>query len=165
MRRPPEAYSFRPARAADLPMLDQWLHTPEVVRWWGEPEGQAALLEEDLANPLMAMRIVSFEERPFAYAQHYDVWSWPQAHFAGLPAGARAIDAFIGVPEMLGRGHGSDFLRLLALQLRAEGAPAVAIDPDVANLRARRAYGRAGFVGGTVVETGEGPAVLMVFDG
>jgi aminoglycoside 6'-N-acetyltransferase len=163
MRRQTEAYSFRPAVAGDLPMLGEWLRTPEVVRWWGDPDEQYALLEEDLASPLMAMRIVSFEGRPFAYAQHYDVWSWPQAHFAGLPKGSRAIDAFVGVPEMIGRGHGAAFLRLLAQHLRAEGAPAVAIDPDVTNLRAQRAYARAGFVGDTVVETGEGPAVLMEF--
>ena len=144
-------------------MLDGWLHTPEVIRWWGEPAGQADLLAEDLANPLMQMRIVSFEGRPFAYAQHYDVGSWPQAHFAGLPTGSRAIDAFVGVPDMLGQGHGAIFLRRLAQQLLAEGAPVVAIDPDVENLRARRAYARAGFVGETVVQTGEGPAVLMLF--
>jgi RimJ/RimL family protein N-acetyltransferase len=52
----------------------------------------------------------------------------------------------IGDPDMLGRGHGSAFLRRLAERLVAEGAPIVAIDPDVDNLRARRAYARAGFV-------------------
>src|SRR4051812_22202341 len=106
MRRPPEGYAFRAAAAADLPMLAQWLATPEVVRWWGDPGEQYALLAEDLANPLMTMLIISFEGQPFAYAQHYDVGSWPQAHFAGLPEGTRAIDAFVGVPEMIGHGHG-----------------------------------------------------------
>lgn len=159
------AYSFRPATVDDLPMLRRWLMTPAVVRWWGDPAEQYVLLQADLGNPLMAMRIVSFEGRPFAYAQHYDVGSWPQPHFAGLPSGTRAIDAFVGEPDMLGRGHGAAFLRRLAEQLRADGAPAVAIDPDVQNLRARRAYARAGFVGETVVETREGPAVLMVFRG
>jgi Acetyltransferase (GNAT) domain len=61
----------------------------------------------------MVMRIVHFEGQPFAYAQDYDVPSWPQPHFAGLPAGTRAIDAFIGEPKMLERGHGARFLRLL----------------------------------------------------
>lgn len=146
-------------------MLRRWLETPEVVRWWGDPEEQAALLAEDLNEPRMVMRIVSFEGRPFAYAQHYAVHVWPQPHFAHLPPGARAIDAFIGEPAMLGRGHGSAFLRRLALNLLEEGAPIVAIDPDAENLRARRAYWKAGFRGETVVESGEGPAVLMVFKG
>jgi aminoglycoside 6'-N-acetyltransferase len=158
-------YTFRPASTADLPLLRRWLQTPEVVRWWGNPAEQLALLEEDLSNPLMTMRIVSCAGQPFAYAQDYDVNSWPQMHFAGLPAGTRAIDAFIGEPAFIGRGHGGRFLRLLAEQLRSGGAPLVAIDPDVENLRARRAYANAGFRGNTIVETGAGPAVLMIFAG
>jgi aminoglycoside 6'-N-acetyltransferase len=55
----------------------------------------------------MVMRIVSFEGRPFAYAQDYAVHVWPQPHFAHLPSGSRAIDSFIGEPDMIGRGHGS----------------------------------------------------------
>ena len=163
--RHPGAYGFRPATWRDLPLLRAWLRAPEVRRWWGDPAEQAALLEADLSEPRMVMRIVSFAERPFAYAQDYAVHAWPQPHFSGLPQGARAIDAFVGEPDMLGRGHGSAFLRLLAERLKAEGAPVVAIDPDVENIRARRAYERAGFRGDTVVETAAGPAVLMIFQG
>jgi aminoglycoside 6'-N-acetyltransferase len=144
-------------------MLEQWLRTTEVVRWWGDPPEQAALLREDLDEPRMVMRIVSLAGRPFAYAQDYDVHAWPQPHFAHLPAGTRAIDSFIGESDMIGQGHGSSYLRLLAQRLRAEGAPVVAIDPGMENLRARRAYAKAGFRGETVVETGAGPAVLMLF--
>lgn len=70
-----------------------------------------------------------------------------------------------GDPDMIGAGHGGVFLRRLATRLRDGGAPVVAIDPDEDNLRARRAYARAGFVGDGLVETGEGPAVLMLFGG
>ena len=52
-----------------------------------------------------------------------------------------------------------------AERLRAEGAPVVAIDPDLDNLRARRAYEKAGFHGSAVVESGAGPAVLMLLEG
>jgi aminoglycoside 6'-N-acetyltransferase len=158
-------YGFRPVKADDLPLLRAWLRTPEVVRWWGDPEEQAKLLEEDLGEPLMVMGIVSFAGRPFAYVQHYAVHSWPQPHFAGLPVGSRAIDAFVGEPDMIGKGHGSAFLRLLAERLVAKGAPAVAIDPDAENLRARRAYQKAGFRPVGFVETGEGLAMLMIFTG
>jgi aminoglycoside 6'-N-acetyltransferase len=157
-------YSFRAARPEDMPLLRAWLRTPEVARWWGDPDEQAAMLEEDLTEPGMVMRIVSFDAEPFAYAQDYAVHRWPQAHFAGLPSGARAIDSFIGEPEMIGRGHGSVYLRLLAERLQAEGAPAVAIDPAADNMRARRAYEKAGFVPDRVVDTDEGLAVLMIFE-
>jgi len=158
-------YTFRSALRHDLPMLERWLRTPEVVRWWGDPDEQAALLQQDLDEPAMVMRIVSFAGRPFAYAQDYAVHSWPQPHFGHLPPGARAIDTFIGEPDMVGRGHGGAYLRLLAERLRAEGAPVVAIDPDLDNVRALRAYAKAGFHGSTIVDSAEGPAMLMIFQG
>jgi aminoglycoside 6'-N-acetyltransferase len=69
-------YTFRPATHDDLPMLRTWLVTPEVVRWWGDAAEQYALLEENLGNPLMVMRIVACDGRPFAYVQDYDVHTW-----------------------------------------------------------------------------------------
>ena len=158
-----DRYALRPVSADDLSMLRRWLESPQARQWWGDPDEQYALIEEDLANPLMRMRIVSADARPFAYVQDYDVGSWPQPHLADLPTGTRAIDTFIGEPSMLGQGHGSGFLRLVASQLIAGGAPCVVIDPDVDNVRARRAYARAGFVDAGTVQTPEGPAMLMVF--
>jgi len=158
-------YTFRSDVRSDIALLDTWLRTPEVARWWGAPDEQAALLLADLDEPRMVMQIVCLDGKPFAYAQNYEVHAWPQPHFDALPPGARAIDAFIGEPEMIGRGHGSAFLRVLALRLKAEGAPAVAIDPKVENLRARRAYENAGFRVDAMVETEEGPSVLMIFGG
>jgi len=156
-------YSFRPATHADLSLLRQWLRTPEVVRWWGDPVEQGALLEGDLNEPLMVMRIVSLDGRPFAYAQDYDVGCWPQRRFAHLPAGSRAIDAFIGDPEMIGRSHGAAFLRQLAELLLEQGAPAVAIDPDLTNHRARRAYAKAGFVEDRWANVGDDNISVMLF--
>jgi aminoglycoside 6'-N-acetyltransferase len=157
------AYAFRPVSAGDLPMLRRWLHSPQCRRWWGDPDEQYALIEEDLSNPLMRMRLVSLDGRPFAYVQDYAVASWPQAHLARLPPGTRAVDTFIGEADLLGRGHGSAYLREVVEALIGEGAPCVAIDPDPDNQRARRAYVRAGFVEEELVQTPEGPAVLMVF--
>ena len=159
------SYRFRPTTRLDLPMLREWLETPDVVRWWGDPAEQYALLAEDLDEPAMTMLIVSFQGTDFAYAQHYAVHRWPQPHFAHLTAGTRAIDAFVGVPAMLGKGHGRAFLRQLAMDLIAAGAPIVAIDPDIANARARAAYAAAGFVEDGIAESGEGPVARMLFAG
>jgi predicted GNAT family acetyltransferase len=92
------------------------------------------------------------------------VHAWPQPHFAHLPPTARAIDAFVGESDMTSCGHGSAILRLLAKQLLAGGALVIVIDPGVTNLRARRAYEKTGFHGYAVVETGEDPAILMIFE-
>jgi aminoglycoside 6'-N-acetyltransferase len=158
------AYSFRPPTANDLPRLHRWLNAPEVRRWWGNPSEEFELLRGDLNEPRMMMRIVSLGERSFAYAQDYDVYSWPQPHLSHLPKGSRAIDSFIGWPSMIGRGHGHAYLSLLAARLCAEGAPLVAIDPAEGNLRARRAYEKAGFRVEARVVTETGPAVLMLYE-
>ncbi len=53
-----EPYSFHAALPADLPLLAEWLATPALREWWGDPVEELALLTEDLANPLMDQRIV-----------------------------------------------------------------------------------------------------------
>jgi aminoglycoside 6'-N-acetyltransferase len=158
-----QPYGFRAVSAADLPMLTRWLRTPTVARWWGDPRREIALLREDLHEPRMTMQIVSFRGRPFAYLQHYEIDAWPQRHFAALPRGTRAIDTFIGEPTMLGRGHGARYLRLAASLLLHRGGRLVAIDPDLDNQRARRAYRRAGFVERAIVAADGGEVALMTF--
>ena len=158
------AYSFRAASSGDLPRPRRWLHTPEVARWWGNPSDQFELLRDDLNEPRMTTRIVSFNGRPFAYAQDYEAHAWPQPHLVYLPRGSRAIDSFIGWASMIGRGHGQAYLRLLAERLCAEGAPLVAIDPAIDNVRAQRAYAKAGFRAAGKVATEAGPAVLMLYE-
>jgi len=156
-------YCFRPLTHADLPLVASWLKTPEVVRWWGDPEHELRVVTQDLDQASMRQWIVEYRGRPFAYVQAYSAGVWPQVHLEHLCADAQMIDAFVGEPDMLGQGHGSAFLCELAQMLIDEGCPAVAIDPDAKNERARRAYTRAGFEGDDVVNAAEGPVVVMVF--
>lgn len=149
--------------ADDLPLLRRWLATPEVARWWPDPAEQYAGLVEDLAGEEMTMLIVSLNDRPFAYLQHANAHGWGD-FTRDLPDDARALDAFIGEPVMIGRGHGSAFLRLAALDLRQRYS-ALMIDPAPDNLRAIRAYEKAGFHGDAIVDTPDGPARLMTFAG
>ncbi len=157
----PSKYSFRRATPNDLPMIGRWLHVPEVIRWWGEPAEQLELISEDVELAEMATLIVSYRNRPFAFAQHYDAHQWPQAHFDPLPENTRCLDAFIGVPDMMGCGHGQMFLKMLTAQLFERGAPLIGIDPDPENERAIRCYEAIGFVAGREYETAKGPCLLM----
>jgi aminoglycoside 6'-N-acetyltransferase len=143
-------------------MVTRWLQTAEVIRWWGEPEEQLALITEDLDEPLKKQWIVEHAERPFAYIQVYAAGAWSQSHLAHLPDRAQVIDTFIGEPSMLGRGHGSAFLRAMTEKLLAEGAPVVAIDPARDNHRAHRAFVRVGFTEEQIVASETGFAALML---
>jgi aminoglycoside 6'-N-acetyltransferase len=154
-------YRFRPFGEGDLALAERWLETPEVLRWWGDPAEQLALLKQDLDEPAMRQWIVEHRARPFAYVQAYEAHAWPQPHLRPLPVGAHVVDAFIGEPAMLACGHGGAFLRLFARMLVDEGASAVVIDPSEQNVRARRAYARAGFVEVGVVRALEGRVALM----
>lgn len=72
------------------------------------------------------------------------------------------MDQYIGKPDMLGRGHGTAFLRQQCTRLFEEGVPAIGTDPHPDNVRAIRAYQKAGFkiVSGPV-DTRWGRAILM----
>ena len=61
-----------------------------------------------------------------------------------------------------GCGHGSDFIRQFADGLLASGIPRIVTDPDPDNARAVRAYAKAGFERDRIVETADGPVMLMV---
>ena len=154
-------YQFVPMAAADLPLVRRWLETPHVSEWWHDPAGQFELVSSDLDHPDMAQYIVAADGRPFAYLQCYNLSDW-NTGFGAQPAGTRGLDQFIGEMDMLGSGHGSAFVRSFAERLLAHGTPRVVVDPDPANTRAIRAYEKAGFSKDRIVDTPDGPALLMV---
>lgn len=157
-------YQFHPMTRDHLPMVGQWLRKPHVIEWWGDPKEQFDIVTSDLDEPAMQQFIVSRHGDSFGYIQTYDLQFWPDPAFAAHPRGTQAIDQFIGKADMIGRGHGSNFIRQFADRLFVDGAPRVITDPDPENSRAIRAYEKAGFVKHGVVETAEGPAMLMMRD-
>ena len=154
-------YEFVPMSSTDLPLIRRWLETPHVSEWWHDPAEQFELVSGDLDHPDMAQYIVTSDGRPFAYLQCYNLSDW-NTGFGPQPDGTRGLDQFIGEADMLDRGHGSAFIRVFTERLLANGTPRVVIDPDPGNARAIRAYEKAGFSKDRIVDTPDGPALLMV---
>jgi len=154
------SYAFRPMTADDLPMVQRWLGEPHVAEWWHDPE-TLVFVSSDLDHPDLAQFIVSVDGRPFAYLQCYQIGDW-HVGFGPQPEGTRGLDQFIGEADMLGRGHGSAFIRAFIDRLFARGVPRMVIDPGPDNPRAIRAYQKAGFEKAGMVDTPDGPALLMV---
>jgi len=150
--------------AADLPMMRNWLETPHVAEWWGDPAEQFALVRGDLEHRAMEQFIVALDERPFAYLQCYDPIAWPDNGFGAQPEGTRGMDQFIGEPDMISCGHGSALIRNFIDRLVQSGTRRVVTDPDPANIRAVRAYEKAGFSKVRLIDTPDGRALLMVHD-
>ena len=155
-------YQFRPMSAEDLPMVRRWLQAPHVAQWWPDPDQQFALVSEDLADPAMNQFIVATDNRPFAYLQCYDPTDWPEGGLGAQPDGTRGIDQFIGEPDMIDCGHGSALIRNFVDGLIDTGTPRVVTDPDPANIRAVRAYEKAGFQKVSLLDTPDGRTLLMV---
>ena len=154
-------YEFVPLVTADLDLVRRWLGTPHVSEWLHDPAEQFELVSGDLDHQDLAQYIVVLDRRPFAYLQCYNLGDW-NTGFGPQPAGTRGLDQFIGEADMLGRGHGAAFIRAFTEQLLAKGTPRVVIDPDPANARAIRAYEKAGFSKDRLVDTPDGPALLMI---
>src|ERR1700726_2467522 len=154
-------YGFRPMTTADLPLIQRWLTLPHVREWWGDPDQQYALVSGDLNDPAMDQYIVSVANSRLSYLQCYDLTEW-NSGFGTQPLGTRGIDLFIGEPMMIERGHGSALLRSFADDRLRKGAPRMVTDPDPTNGRAIRAYHKAGFERDRMVETPDGPALLMI---
>ncbi len=154
-------YAFRAMTRADLPLIRRWLQTPEVLRWWGDPDEQYELVSSDLDHPDMDQFIVTLDGRPFAYIQRYRLSTWNQG-FGDHPPKTRGIDQFIGEPELIGCGHGSQFIRQFVDEAFRSGTPRVVTDPDPENARAVRAYEKAGFERVGLVDTPDGESLLMV---
>ena len=155
------SYQFRPMSADDLPLVKDWLALPHVKEWWGDPDEQFGLVSSDMTEPAMDQYIVDHDGAPFGYLQCYRLTDW-NTGFGPHPDGTRGIDQMIGVPDMIGRGHGSAFIRAFIEELLTTGTPRVVVDPAPANARAIRAYEKAGFAKDHLVDTPDGIALLMV---
>ena len=155
------AYTLRSMTMTDLPLVRRWLSEAHVREWWGDPDEQFALVSGDLDEPDMDQFIVLADGKPFGYLQCYRLTAW-NTGLGPQPEGTRGIDQFIGEGDMIGRGHGSAFIRQFADAQLRQGLPRIVTDPDPLNARAVRAYEKAGFVRDRMVETPDGAALLMV---
>jgi aminoglycoside 6'-N-acetyltransferase len=158
-------YDFRAVTEADLPMLAAWLAEPHVAEWWDEgPEEELRGIIEAMDSVETEPLIVELDGRPIAYVQSYDPHLEDGHPYQDQPFGTLGMDISIGPPEFVGKGHGSAITRQFTDMLFEEGAPRVVIDPHPDNLRAIRAYEKAGFRAFDTRTTIYGPALMMARD-
>jgi aminoglycoside 6'-N-acetyltransferase len=139
---------LRPMRLDDVVFLERWDEDPDVAASGGNDDWYDWPLE--LARGELAWReflIAEEDGRPVGFVQLIDARE-EESHYWGhdVPAGAWAIDIWIGVPGDRGRGLGGEMMRLaLARCFEDHGATEVLIDPLASNERAIRFYERLGF--------------------
>jgi aminoglycoside 6'-N-acetyltransferase len=152
--------SIRLMRADDASyrQLLAWRLEPHVRAVWDTDDAQDELSLEGIrghygpwADPSQATTgaFIELEDRPIGFIQFYPWAAYAdEAREMDIPLDGEpwGLDVFIGDPELVGRGHGSRAVDLLCRYLfETRGATSVALLTDIENLRAQRAYEKAGF--------------------
>ncbi len=163
--------AFRPLTRGDLPQLCAWIARPHIAEWWGESPVLADVEAEytpSIAGEVPQWCYIALDAgAPIGFIQAYSPAHW---HVAGWwleenDPGVRGIDQFLADPDALGRGLGTAMVRaFMAELLRDPTVTRVQVDPHPGNARAIRCYQKAGFQAVRVVETPDGPALLMYAD-
>jgi RimJ/RimL family protein N-acetyltransferase len=142
--------------AADYALVSRWRSEPHVHAWWdpddppptpadAEAQYGARARGEEPTTPC----IVELDGSPVGYLQFYRWGSWPDADDEldiRADADTYGIDLFIGVPNLVNRGLGTRLVRLVCTYLETElSASCIALTTEIDNVRAQRAYEKAGF--------------------
>ena len=142
--------AFRPLEDADLPQVEAWLRADHVAEWWRDPleiavEKRRAALEgrRDVDH-----YVILVDERPVGLIQTYLVADHPEwGELIEAEPEAAGVDLFVGDPSAVGRGLGSEILRVFtrSIVFARPGTTAAVATVEEANRRSWRAFEKAGF--------------------
>jgi aminoglycoside 6'-N-acetyltransferase len=125
--------NLRPLTAADGPELVRILETPEVARWWDEPDEGFPFTDDPEATRL----VIEVDGAVAGMIQFVEELTPKYRH--------ASIDLFLD-PALHGRGLGTEAVRRVVRHLIDErGHHRITIDPATTNAAAIRAYEKAGF--------------------
>ena len=169
----PARIGFSPVEPRHYPLLGTWLNAPHVQEWWGDPEEELGFIRDmvegrDTTRPFLIL----VDGEPVGYIQYWflghhqnEDWTADNPWLKELPREAVGVDLSIGHADKLSSGIGSAALSAFVVHLRTLGHETIIIDPDPANVRAVRAYTKAGFrpVEKLLGRTGD-DVLIMQFD-
>jgi aminoglycoside 6'-N-acetyltransferase len=125
--------TLRPLAAGDEAELLRIHRTPEVVRWWDEPQDGFPWTDDPDSTRL----VIEVEAKIAGLIQY---WEEPEPKYRHA-----GIDVFLD-PALHGRGLGTEAVRrVVRLLIGERGHHRITIDPAVDNVAAIRAYEKAGF--------------------
>ncbi len=144
---------LRPATMDDLDMLMRWDAMPHVRENAGDDGGWdwRAELPRDVDWQEMLIAELADPDggdgpRPIGFLQIIDPAREETGYWGDQSPGLRAIDIWVGEPDCLNRGNGSEMMRQAFRRCFANPeVRAILIDPLERNAAGRRFYERLGF--------------------
>jgi len=136
---------LRTATPADFSLLERWHRQPHLKAALGDDDWQWA--KELGRNPAWREQLIAeVDGRPIGFLQSIDPAHEDSHYWGSIEEGHRALDLWIGEPEALGRGYGTQILNLAIERSFADPAvKAILVDPMETNTLAHRFYERLGF--------------------
>ena len=138
--------TLRRATPADRELLEYWDRKPHVVAATGQDDvaDWSAELASTAAWP--EHLVAELDGRPIGIVQVIDPLEEETHYWGDVARDLRAIDIWIGEEADLGRGYGTEMMRLVIGRCFADPAVrAILLDPLASNTRAHRFYERLGF--------------------
>jgi aminoglycoside 6'-N-acetyltransferase len=137
---------LRPATAEDIPLLKRWDENPHVAAAGGGDDWYDWDAEVPRDAAWGELLIAELDGRPIGVMEICNPAEEPSHYWGEVEADLRAIDIWIGDAADLGRGYGTQMMRIALDRCFADArVKAVIIDPLESNVRARRFYERLGF--------------------
>ncbi|MBF2028302.1 MAG: acetyltransferase [Oscillatoriales cyanobacterium C42_A2020_001] len=137
--------NLRPATSTDLDLLRHWNEQPYVIAsdpnddWHWE-------IELDRTPDWREQLIAEIDGRAIGFIQIIDPAREESHYWEDVAENLRAIDIWIGAETDLGKGYGTQMMRLALVRCFADPlVTAVLVDPLVSNTRVHRFYERLGF--------------------
>lgn len=160
--------TFKPLQLIDehINLLYTWLCKPHVVEHWDPAPKDLEQIQKKyrkkIESDTQLPYLICLDDKPIGYIQSYYAPAIGDGWWEDQPEGTWGMDIFIGEEDSLGKGYGSESLKLFVIKIFEEhGAKKIIIDPDPENKRAIRAYEKAGFAKKGIADTPDGRVLLM----
>jgi aminoglycoside 6'-N-acetyltransferase len=149
-------FAFRRLTRDDFGLLGRWLAEPHVHEWW-DHEYTPEALERDFGRAIdgdepAEDHVALLDGSPVGIVQYSHFVDYPEyveemAAVYPVGEGSVSIDYFIGEPDRIGAGVGTEMIRFFVERIWATDARAthVVVPVNSANERSWRALLRAGF--------------------
>lgn len=136
---------LRPAQIEDLSTLEVWDQQPHVIESDPNDDWNWSV-ELNRFPPWREQLVAEIDGKPIGFVQIIDPREEETHYWGECESNLRAVDIWIGEEKFLGKGYGTEIMRLAIEKCFADqSVKAILIDPLVTNKRAIQFYERFGF--------------------